>query len=71
MALWHLARNIADTSMGTDLVPPAGRPTKVRIIGIDAEGGGYPVFARHDGLEARSLAAELFYWMAERRFSYT
>ena len=61
MALWHLANNIANTSMGTDLVPPAGRPAKVRVIGVDAEGAGYPVFARHDGLEARSLAAELFY----------
>src|SRR5712691_6359936 len=61
MALWHLANNIANTSMGTDLVPPAGRPAKVHVIGVDAEGAGYPVFARHDGLEARSLAAELFY----------
>jgi hypothetical protein len=61
MALWHLARNIADTTMGTDLVPPAGRPAKVHVIGVDAEGGGYPVFARHEGMEARSLAAELFY----------
>jgi hypothetical protein len=26
MALWHLANNIGDTSMGADLVPPAGRP---------------------------------------------
>jgi hypothetical protein len=46
MALWHLANNIANPSMGTDLVPPAGRPAKVRVIGIDAEGAGYPVFAR-------------------------
>lgn len=61
MALWHLAENITNTAMGTDLVPPAGRPAKVRVIGIDAEGGGYPVFARHEGMEARSLAAELFY----------
>ena len=61
MALWHLARNISNTTMGTDLVPPAGKPAKVRVIGIDAEGGGYPVFARHEGMEARSLAAELFY----------
>ena len=61
MALWHLANNIADTSMGADLVPPAGRPAKVRVIGVDAEGAGYPIFARHDGLEARSFAAELFY----------
>lgn len=59
MTLWHLARVIGDPTKGTDLLPPAGRPLTVRICGIDAEGAGYPVFARHGELEARSLAAEL------------
>jgi hypothetical protein len=31
----------------------------VRVVGIDAEGAGYPIFARHGDQEARSLAAEL------------
>lgn len=59
MALWHLAQNIGDPTMGADLLAPAGRPKSVRVVGIDAEGGGYPVFARHVDQEARSLAAEL------------
>jgi hypothetical protein len=61
MALWHLARNITDPTMGTDLLPPAGRPASVKVVGIDAEGGGYPVFATHGEQQARSLAAELAY----------
>lgn len=59
MTLWHLAKVIGDPTKGTDLLPPAGRPASVRICGIDAEGAGYPVFARHGDLEAKSLAAEL------------
>lgn len=59
MTLWHLAKTIADPTMGTDLLSPAGRPVAVRVVGIDAEGSGYPVFARHGDQEARSLAAEL------------
>lgn len=59
MSLWHLARTIADPAMGTHLLAPAGRPSKVCVIGVDAEGVGYPVFSRHGEQEARSLAAEL------------
>lgn len=59
MTLWHLAKVIGDPTQGTELLAPAGRPSKVRVVGIDAEGAGYPVFARHGGQEARSLAAEL------------
>jgi predicted AAA+ superfamily ATPase len=59
MSLWHLAKNIADPTMGAHLLPPAGRPSEVRVIGVDAEGAGYPIFTRHGDQEARSLAAEL------------
>ncbi|WP_287359318.1 DUF499 domain-containing protein [Mesorhizobium sp.] len=59
MTLWHLAQNIGDPTMGIDLLAPAGRPKSVRVVGIDAEGAGYPIFARHGDQEARSLAAEL------------
>jgi Protein of unknown function (DUF499) len=62
MTLWHLAKNISDPTVGTDLLPPAGRPKALRVVGIDAEGAGYPVFARHDDQEAKSLAAELAFW---------
>jgi hypothetical protein len=59
MSLWHLAKNIADPAMGAHLLTPAGRPSKVRVVGVDAEGAGYPIFAHHGDQEARSLAAEL------------
>ena len=59
MSLWHLAKNIADPTMGANLLTPAGRPAEVWVIGVDAEGAGYPIFARHGDQEARSLAAEL------------
>lgn len=59
MTLWHLARTIADPSMGTELLAPAGRPSAVQVVGIDAEGAGYPTFARHGDQESRNLAAEL------------
>lgn len=59
MTLWHLAKNITDPTIGTDLLPPAGRPKAIKIVGIDAEGAGYPIFARHGDQEAKSLAAEL------------
>jgi hypothetical protein len=58
MTLWHLAQNIGDPTIGTDLLSPAGRPEAVRIVGIDAEGAGYPIFARHGDQDAKSLAAE-------------
>lgn len=59
MTLWHLAQNIGNPSMGGDLLAPAGRQKKVKVVGVDAEGAGYPIFARHHEQEARSLAAEL------------
>lgn len=59
MTLWHLSKVMGDPTKGTDLLPPAGRPASVRVCAIDAEGAGYPVFARHGDLEAKSLAAEL------------
>lgn len=59
MTLWHLAKNIDNPAIGIDLLSPEGRPKRVRVVGIDAEGAGYPVFARHGEQEARSLSAEL------------
>ncbi len=61
MALWHLAKNIGNPALGAELLAPAGRPGAVKVIATDAEGAGYPTFARHEGMEARNLAADLFY----------
>jgi len=61
IALWHLARNIAHTSLGTDLLPAAGRPKKVIVAGIDASSFGGSICGKHDGLETHSLWGELAY----------
>ena|ERR1019366_2208816 len=47
MALWHLAQNISNVSLGTELLPAAGRPKTVKVIGIDAGKAGVPQFAKH------------------------
>jgi hypothetical protein len=49
IALWHLANNISKTTLGTELLPAAGRPRKVVVAGIDAS----------KGFEAKSLWGEL------------
>lgn len=59
MALWHLARNIDDATMGTDLLPAAGRPRTIKDAAVDASKAGLPVFARHGKVETHSLWGEL------------
>jgi len=61
MALWHLAQNIADVSMGTELLPAAGRPPSVTVVGVDAGKAGLPLFGSHGPLKIHSLWGELFY----------
>lgn len=59
MALWHLARSIGDTTVGTNLLPVAGRPSSVAVAAIDAGKAGTPVFAVHGTVRARSLWGEI------------
>ena len=61
IALWHLARNVGDTPMGTELLPAAGRPNEVIVAGIDAQKFGTTVCASHedDGIDTHSLWGEL------------
>ena len=61
MALWHLANNINDLSMGTELLPAAGRPKKVHVAAIDAGKGGVPEFTSHGKTKVQSLWGELFH----------
>ncbi len=61
MALWHLAHHIEDAAMGTELLPAAGRPTKVTVAAIDAGKAGIPVFLRHGKVVVKSLWGELAY----------
>ena len=60
MALWHLAKNISDPTIGVTLLPAAGRPSEVTVAAIDASKAGSPIFAIHDGgTRVRSLWGEL------------
>ena len=38
MALWHLAKNIGNSKLGTDLLPAAGRPRGVTVVAVDRPG---------------------------------
>jgi len=59
ITLWHLAHHIQDLSMGTELLPAAGRPRLVTAVGIDASKAGVPIFARHGNRTVQSLWGEL------------
>jgi len=61
MALWHLANNITDPTMGTDLLPAAGRPKDVTPIAVDAGKAGVPEFNSHGKVKTHSLWGEVFY----------
>lgn len=59
IALWHLAKHITQTTLGTELLPAAGRPKKVVVAGVDAQKFGSTVCASHDDIETHSLWGEL------------
>ena len=61
IALWHLARNIGEVTLGTDLLPAAGRPKAVRVVGFDGEKAGTDVCMRHPELITHSLWGEIAY----------
>jgi len=65
MALWHLAKNVADLRLGTDLLPAAGRPKEVRVVAVDAQKAGAPVFLRHGAVEVKSLQGEVAYQLGD------
>ena len=59
IALWHLAKDITRTTLGTELLPAAGRPKRVVVAGIDAGKFGSTVCGSHGGLQTHSLWGEL------------
>lgn len=61
LTLWHLAQNVANTKLGAELLPEAGRPKKVFVAAVDGAKAGHPVFAQHGGVVVKSLAGELAY----------
>jgi hypothetical protein len=64
MALWHLAKNIARISLGAELLPAAGRPKAVKVVGVDAGKAGIPVFSTHGATKAHSLQGEVFFQLS-------
>ncbi len=64
MVLWHLAQNIQDPSLGTEILPAAGRPTQVKVVAVDAYKAGVPEFARHGSTIINSLWGEIFFQFA-------
>jgi len=64
MALWHLAQNIAKLSLGTELLPAAGRPKTVKVLAVDAAKAGIPIFGTHGAAKTHSLQGEIFYQLA-------
>lgn len=61
MAMWHLAGNISNNSLGTELLPAAGRPKKVTVVAVDLSKPGVLVFAQHGKTQVKSLWGEIFY----------
>lgn len=61
IALWHLACHIAETSVGTELLEAAGRPSSVVVAGIDGEKLGATVCGQHGNIVTHSLWGEVAY----------
>lgn len=59
MALWHLSQNIDNLTLGTELLPPAGRPKSVTVVAVDAAKAGIPIFAMHGATKTHSLQGEI------------
>jgi hypothetical protein len=65
MALWHLANNISNLSLGTDLLPAAGRPKEVKVVSVDAAKAGIPIFGSHGKVKIQSLQGEISWQLGE------
>jgi hypothetical protein len=59
MALWHLARNIANPSMGTEVLPAAGRPKSVTVVAVDLGKSGHPIFSQYGKIKVHSLWGDI------------
>jgi len=65
IALYHLAKNIKDHSLGTELLPAAGRPSDLTVVAIDAGKAGYPVFSSRGNGKTNSLHGEFIFKLGE------
>ena len=59
MALWHLAKNISKLSMGTEVLPAAGRPKSVTVVAVDLGKAGQPVFSQYGKIKVHSLWGDI------------
>jgi hypothetical protein len=66
MALWHLANNISNLSLGTELLAAAGRPKQVKVVPVDAAKAGIPIFGSHGKVKVQSLQGEIFWHLCSR-----
>jgi len=66
ISLWHLARNLGSLALGTELLPAAGRPSKVAVAGFDGDKTGSEVVARHGNVITHSLWGELAFQLGGR-----
>jgi hypothetical protein len=61
IALWHLAHNINKATLGTELLPAAGRVKKIAVAGIDGDKTGSTVCLQHGDFMTHSLWGEIAY----------
>ena len=66
IALWHLAKNISDTSIGDELLPADNRPAKATVAAIDCEKLGTKK-TEHENLITHSLWGELAYQIGGKK----
>jgi len=67
MALWHLAKNIANPSMGTEILPAAGRPKSVTAVAIDLGKAGHPIFSQYGRVKIHSLWGDIAFQLGGDR----
>ena len=62
ITLWHLAHHIHDPALGTELLPAAGRPGRVKVVAVDVgKAGTGEEFRAHGDVRVHSLWGDLFY----------
>ncbi|MFZ2055381.1 MAG: DUF499 domain-containing protein, partial [Candidatus Aminicenantales bacterium] len=59
MALWHLAKNIGNLSLGTEVLPAAARPKSVIVVAVDLGKAGQPVFSQYAKTKVHSLWGDI------------
>jgi len=61
IALWHLAKNIQQSTLGTELVPAPGRPKSVAVAGADGKLPGSVLYRDYGTIKTHSLWADIAY----------